>query len=464
MGRTVLIMIALAAFAAACAGGTEVSANAHRRTPVTANAHAAHHPTSTRSLHHPAAAHASNSSHNQRTSAQATRKRTAQQVGEAAGLAILEGNGQSHSHGASRRRRSRPVLRSATVRRSRRRVRAYPERHLEEAAYVAPRRTYAVARTARVETAASVTATGEMPQHEIVGAVERGAAPAEAPEASEGAIPPAAAANSVPRREADQPEPDDAEMPENAASHESNADLTDDAAEDATAASAGTETEQASLMLPRAGMPLPLRGSLESLERQNERLEAEGLERIENESDLAARIADGLLVPVPASDALTVNADLPQNHRYCRPWTARFLAQLAQAHEAEFHRPFEVSSAVRTVEYQRRLMRTNGNAAPAEGDIVSPHLTGATVDIAKKGMSRSEIAWMRERLLALEDASKIDVEEEFHQACFHITVYKSYAPSRTVRPPAKATSPANPPSPQPEPSDTGAEAAVGGSL
>jgi len=200
------------------------------------------------------------------------------------------------------------------------------------------------------------------------------------------------------------------------------------------AASVRTETEEASLIVPHIGMPSPLRGSLESLERQNARLDAEGLERIEDESDLAARIADGLLVPLPASAALTVNSDLLANHRYCRPWTAKFLADLAREHEAVFHKPIEVSSAVRTVEYQRRLMRTNGNAAPAEGDIVSPHLTGASVDIAKSGLSRQEMAWMRQRLLALETAGKIDVEEEFRQACFHITVYKSYAPEHAPRP------------------------------
>lgn len=175
-------------------------------------------------------------------------------------------------------------------------------------------------------------------------------------------------------------------------------------------------------------MPPPLKGSRESLERQNERTEAEGLERIEDEADLADRIAKKLLVPLPASLALTVNGNLPQSHRYCRPWTARFLADLARMHAAEFHRPLEVSSAVRTVEYQKRLMGINGNAAPAEGDIVSPHLTGATIDIAKSGLSRQEVGWMRSRLLALELAGKIDVEEEFQQACFHITVYKNYAP------------------------------------
>jgi hypothetical protein len=178
-------------------------------------------------------------------------------------------------------------------------------------------------------------------------------------------------------------------------------------------------------------------GSRESLERQNEKTEADGLERILDEEDLADRIARKMLVPVPASAALAVNGNLPENHRYCRPWTASFLTDLARAHETEFHRPLEVSSAVRTVEYQKKLMEINGNAAPADGDIASPHLTGATIDIAKQGMSRQELGWMRAWLLPRQASGKIDVEEEFQQECFHITVYKSYVPPN----PAPAPSP-----------------------
>jgi hypothetical protein len=189
------------------------------------------------------------------------------------------------------------------------------------------------------------------------------------------------------------------------------------------------ETEEASLTIARGYMPAPLRGNRASLERQNQRLEAEGLERIEDEDDLASRIAHHLLVPVPASYALIVNGNLSANHRYCRPWTARFLSDLAAAHDAEFHRPLEVSSAVRTVAYQKRLMQVNGNAAPAVGDVVSPHMTGAAVDIAKDNLSRAEMAWMRRHLLEIEAAGKIDVEEEFQQSCFHITVYKNYLPA-----------------------------------
>ena len=190
-----------------------------------------------------------------------------------------------------------------------------------------------------------------------------------------------------------------------------------------------------SLRISRLVMPPPLFGSHESLERQNEKTEADGLERILDESDLADRIARKMLVPVPASAALAVNGNLPENHRYCRPWTANFLSDLARAHAAQFHRPLIVSSAVRTVEYQKQLMESNGNAAAAEGDIASPHLTGATIDIAKQGLSRRELGWMRAWLLSRQNAETIDVEEEFQQSCFHITVYKSYVPPKPVRAP-----------------------------
>lgn len=195
--------------------------------------------------------------------------------------------------------------------------------------------------------------------------------------------------------------------------------------------------------IPKNGpLPAPLRGSYSSLERQNTRLEKEGLERIEDQHDLEARIANKMLVPLPASEGLVINAKLPANRRYCRPWTAHFLSDLALAHEAAFQQPLEVNSAVRTVAYQKRLRRANVNAAPAKGEVVSPHLTGAAVDIAKEQLPRAEISWLRRELLALQKAGKIDVEEEFQQACFHVTVYKSYDEPRQRLKPAVPTHPA----------------------
>ena len=197
------------------------------------------------------------------------------------------------------------------------------------------------------------------------------------------------------------------------------------------------EASAASLFGGKIVAMAPLRGSLESLVRQNQRTDADNLERILNAADLHDRIAQGVLVPVPTSSGLTVNADLPAARRYCRPWTADFLTDLSRAYDARFHSSLEVSSAVRTVEYQKHLMRTNGNAAPAEGDIASPHLTGATIDITKSGLTRREVYWMRNRLKTLQSQGKIDVEEEFHQACFHITVYRSYAGAGAPHKPKK---------------------------
>lgn len=180
--------------------------------------------------------------------------------------------------------------------------------------------------------------------------------------------------------------------------------------------------------IPRLRWVPPLRGSHASLVRQNERDTAEGLARIEDDAELDQLEAARDLSPLPASYALKVNPGLPVNRRYCRPWTARFLADFARVHYARFRRPLQVNSAVRTVTFQRALLEVNGNAAPASGDIASPHLTGAAVDIGKRGLSFSELAWMRAWLLPLQTAGKIDVEEEFYQSCFHITVYRSYAP------------------------------------
>lgn len=192
---------------------------------------------------------------------------------------------------------------------------------------------------------------------------------------------------------------------------------------------------KASLQLLRGPTPAPLRGTLASLERQNQQLDAEGLQRVEDESDLEYRIARKLLVPLPISGGLAVNPALPVERRYCRPWTAEFLTDLSRMHEAAFHRPLRVDSAVRTVDYQRRLISFNANAAPAEGDVASPHETGAAVDIAKRGLTWREIGWMRRYLMTLQNAGLIDVEEEFYQSCFHITVYDTYGHRGLVRRP-----------------------------
>ena len=185
-------------------------------------------------------------------------------------------------------------------------------------------------------------------------------------------------------------------------------------------------------------VPPPMKGSRDILIHQNTMADSEGLDRIQDNEDLDRMRAAHLLVPLEDSRSMQVNGGLPENRRYARPWTARFAVDTARAFYARFHQPLHLNSAVRTVEYQLRLQQVNGNAAAVDGDAASPHLTGQALDFGKRGMSIAQIAWMRAYLGPLMQAGKLDVEEEFQQACFHISVYRNYAP--LLRPKTKAVS------------------------
>jgi hypothetical protein len=181
-------------------------------------------------------------------------------------------------------------------------------------------------------------------------------------------------------------------------------------------------------------VPAPLKGTHEILVHQNLMADDEGLERIQDDDDLARLRATHQLINFPESASLHVNPELSSDRRCARPWTVHFAADIARQYYAHFHQPLQVNSAVRTIAYQLRLQRVNGNAAGIGGDVASPHLTGQAIDFGKSGMSIAEIAWMRAYLKPLMDTGKLDVEEEFQQACFHISVYRNYLPAVPKRP------------------------------
>ena len=175
-------------------------------------------------------------------------------------------------------------------------------------------------------------------------------------------------------------------------------------------------------------VPPPLYGSHDILVHQNQMADRDGLNRVRDDAGLQELLREKKLVALPASEMLEVDERLPSNRRYSRPWTAAFLSVLSRDYYANFHQPLEVTSAVRTVLVQQRLVRTNGNAAPISGESASPHLTGQAIDIGKHGLTVTQIAWLRTYLQPLIGDGKIDVEEEFRQACFHISVYRNYLP------------------------------------
>ena len=469
MCRTAFAAVALALLALAGVESVQATqpAKTQRRSAPTGTKRTAHRPAVNRServsrgAHHTLQIHSNTHSASHANLSAASRKRSPDEVGRTAGLAIRRqlaqrqmGSGAASARVGRSRNARRPKLERIALRSTESSVR---RRSVPDEA----RTAYPVAEIRQPETGENVTDGDQVAEsRRLDKASDQSAAERREPEESADieAAPTdrAAPAPSAAARE------DDGTVRDSDEGTATSPSQPHAAAATANSASRHRNNEEASLLVPRRGMPAPLLGSLESLQRQNDRLDAEGLERIENEADLAARIANKLLVPLPASNALTVNAMLDENHRYCRPWTARFLADLARAHDAAFHRSIEVSSAVRTVEYQKRLMKTNGNAAQAEGELVSPHLTGATIDIAKKGLNRAEMAWMRRQLAGLQAAGKIDVEEEFKQACFHITVYKNYAaagkpgPATPAKPATHSTIPRRTADPAGEPAAQGA--------
>jgi Family of unknown function (DUF5715) len=176
--------------------------------------------------------------------------------------------------------------------------------------------------------------------------------------------------------------------------------------------------------------PVLLKGSHASLVRQNAEIDRLQLPRIANEQELQELIAHEQLVAVPANRYVRIDPRLEASHRFCRPWTHDFLEDFGHAYYAEFHQSIQVNSAVRTVEQQERLARYNHNAAPAEGDTASSHLAGVTVDIAKKGMTRRQRAFVEKYLIHLHNLGLVEAIEERRQACFHVMVSDRYTAFR----------------------------------
>jgi hypothetical protein len=160
--------------------------------------------------------------------------------------------------------------------------------------------------------------------------------------------------------------------------------------------------------------------------RQNEEINRLQLARIADDDELDALVQKQELVALPSDKFVRVDPRLDENRRYCRPWTQDFLNDLGQAYYKEFRQPIQVNSAVRTVAQQEKLMRHNGNAAPADGPIASSHLAGLTVDIAKHGMNRKQRKWMEQYLVRLRDQGLIEAAEERKQAVFHVMVSDRY--------------------------------------
>lgn len=191
------------------------------------------------------------------------------------------------------------------------------------------------------------------------------------------------------------------------------------------------------MVAPMDPPPLELSGSDASQRWQNYMADREHLARIETHRHLLLFEGKGLLVPLPNTRTIRVDPRLKHDPEYCytRPWTRKFLIDCASQLQSDIPGSvFQINSAVRDRVRQKNLRRKNANAAATTGPKESSHLTGATVDITKLGMSHVELLWWRKKLIGLERAQLIEATEESNQAVFHIMVFKRYEPDDMAKP------------------------------
>jgi hypothetical protein len=186
----------------------------------------------------------------------------------------------------------------------------------------------------------------------------------------------------------------------------------------------------------RAQRPVDLKGTAYRLARQNRLADEWDLSRMSSATMIRRMASNGYLVHIPSGGrGFYVDSRLGAGYsersalRYARPWVLRFLEREGGHYADAFGGArFKVTSLIRTETYQRRLARRNVNAATGDdADSRSPHLTGSTLDISKKGMSARELAWMRRHLVALQKLGWVDAIEEIATNSFHVFVTPDFA-------------------------------------
>ena len=177
-----------------------------------------------------------------------------------------------------------------------------------------------------------------------------------------------------------------------------------------------------------------LKPSIASQKRQNRIADRYKLARLKNLTQLKKSIKKGYLVKIDDSDAYFVSEytgvldpDNQELYWYARPWVLLFLDSVLREGFDTFKEDFKVTSLVRTRWYQRKLSEVNSHAIIGRAKWQqSSHLTGSTVDVSYKGMSRKLQRWFEKKLSRLEKRGLIEATKEFGSYHYHIMVHPLY--------------------------------------
>src|SRR5947209_8950065 len=98
-----------------------------------------------------------------------------------------------------------------------------------------------------------------------------------------------------------------------------------------------------------------LKGSYDSMLRQNEEIDRLQLPRIVDDAQLEELVRTQELVAISESQSLHVSRAVKPDKRYCRPWTNQCLEDMGEAYYMEFSVLLQVNSAFRTMDRQHKL-------------------------------------------------------------------------------------------------------------
>lgn len=156
-------------------------------------------------------------------------------------------------------------------------------------------------------------------------------------------------------------------------------------------------------------VPVSLRGSPASMERQNEVAREEHYTFLETPEEVRKFVEDGRLVP------LTGNADYEMargvSFPYARPEVLRFVEIFAAQHRAGCGQPLVVTSLTRPQARQ-----------PGNAHALSVHPTGMAVDLRVDRDAECR-KWLEFNLLALEADGVLDVTRERNPPHFHVAIF-----------------------------------------
>lgn len=162
----------------------------------------------------------------------------------------------------------------------------------------------------------------------------------------------------------------------------------------------------------------------DSMIRQNQEIDNLKLPRIVDESQLKQLISQNELIKIPEDKHIRIEQHVKPLHKYVRPWTRDFVVSMADNFYSDNHQLLIIDSAVRTVEQQANLIKTNRFAAPAYGKITSSHLAGITVDIQKRKYTSKQRRWVVEYLRNMQTQGFVVFSEEPY--CYHVAVLEKY--------------------------------------